>query len=177
MGGLRKDLGRVWKNFAPPKVQFLGWLAFLERVKTAELLFSWGIFHDFNGCLCHFCGDAPESVNHLFIHYRLVWSIWCRVISWWNLKWVCPISVKSLFNWWQGWKFKKVKKVLWVLAYFAVLWSIWIFRNELIFQGVTPKWYHLEDIIKYRIACWFRAFRDSRKYAFSDVLARLPSLV
>ncbi|GFS43603.1 hypothetical protein Acr_00g0086030 [Actinidia rufa] len=33
----------IWKNVAPSKVRCFGWLVYLGRVKTGELLVRWGI--------------------------------------------------------------------------------------------------------------------------------------
>ena len=38
----------IWKNLAPPKVQFFVWLVVNERVKTGELLLKRGILQ--NAC-------------------------------------------------------------------------------------------------------------------------------
>lgn len=177
VGSLRMDLLPLWKNYAPPKVQFLGWLAVLGRVKTADLLFSLGILADFNDSLCHFCGVASETVEHLFLHCGEVWAIWSKVLSWWRFCWVVPGSIKACFDWWLGWKFKKAKKVLWELSFYAVLWSIWKARNEFIFQGTAPRWEEMGDIIKHRIGYWFKAFQGSKEVSSDDILFRFPSLI
>lgn len=174
---LRIDLLPLWKNHAPPKVQFFGWLAVLGRIKTAKLLFSLGIFSDFNDSLCHFCGAASESVEHLFLHCKVVWPIWCRVLRWWKIAWVIPGTVKSLFVWWQSWKFRKIKKELWELSFFAVLWSIWKVRNDLIFRGAVPKWEDMGDIIKHRISHWFKAAHGSKNVSSNDILFSFPALI
>lgn len=176
MGNVRRELMLLWKNFAPPKAQFLGWLAVLERVKTADLLFSLGVLPDFNDCLCKFCGEAPESVNHLFLHCEVVWEVWCIALRWWGIKWVVPSSIKSLFIWWQSWRFKKTKKVLWEPISFATLWSIWKVRNDLIFRGVIPKWEEMGEIIKFRVATWFKAFQGSRVFSTNDILLETSSI-
>lgn len=176
MGNVRRELMLLWKNFAPPKAQFLGWLAVLERVKTADLLFSLGVLPVFNDCLCKFCGEAPESVNHLFLHCEVVWEVWCIALRWWGIKWVVPSSIKSLFIWWQSWRFKKTKKVLWEPISFATLWSIWKVRNDLIFRGVIPKWEEMGDTIKFRVATWFKAFQGSRVFSTNDILLETSSI-
>lgn len=178
-GGLRKDLLYMWKNVAPPKVQFLGWLAILGRVKTGDLLHHLSILSDFNDSLCHFCGEEPESVDHLFLQCGMVWEVWCEVLRWWSVEWVVPASIKSLFCWWRGWKFKKVKRVLWELSSLAVIWSVWKVRNEVIFKGVVPKWEVLGDTptIKFRLACWVKVYRGSRGVSHGDIVFRFKSLI
>lgn len=74
-----------------------------------------------------------------------------------GINWVVPKSVKDLFIWWQSWKSKKVKNVLWDLSSFAVLWSVWKIRNELIFQGVVPRSMDFGDMVKHRVAGWFQS--------------------
>lgn len=177
LGDARNEFNLIWKNCAPSKVQSLGWLALWGRVKTAELLFSLGILPEFNDCLCKFCGEVPESVDHFFVHCKMVWMVWCKVLSWWDIKWVVPASIKSLFIWWQGWKFKKVKKTLWDLFSFAVLWSIWKVRNDLTFQGVAPIWEAVGDKIKYRVATWINASHGPKDFSCNDIIFRLPSLI
>lgn len=177
LGHPRRELQLLWKNHAPPKAQFLGWLAVLERVKTSELLLSLGVLTNLNDCLCKFCGDALETANHLFLHCKFVWSVWCMVVKWWGIIWVVPSSIKSLFIWWQSWRFKKAKKVLWELVSFAIIWSIWKLRNDLIFQGVVPRWVDMGDIIKFKVANWFKAYQGSRVFSTNDILLRFPALI
>lgn len=109
-GGICKDLLFMRKNVAPPKVQFLGWLALLERAKTGVLLHNMGILPNVNDSLCHFCGDVPESVNHLFLHCGMVWKIWCEIHRWWSIYWVVPASIKSLFCWWRDGSLRRSKE-------------------------------------------------------------------
>jgi len=56
----------VWKNIAPPKVEFMLWLALLGKLNTRDLLVKKGILpHQAN--LCSFCSEQPESIDHLLL--------------------------------------------------------------------------------------------------------------
>ena len=68
--------------------------------------------------------------------------------------WVILGSINSMFEWWQGWRFKGVKKIFWELIPPAILWSIWRVRNDVLFEGKQVDWVALLDLIKWRIAFW-----------------------
>ena len=65
----------ISKNAAPPRVQFFGWLLWLGRVKSGELLITWGIIRDHGVGLCLFCGDEMESADHVLLLCSNVWRI------------------------------------------------------------------------------------------------------
>ncbi|KAL7180992.1 hypothetical protein ACSBR1_039952 [Camellia fascicularis] len=54
------------------------------------------------------------------------------------MTWVPSGLVQALLEWWQSWKYKKAKKVLWEVIPFAVLWSVWGLRNKCVFEHAQP---------------------------------------
>ena len=98
---------------SPPREQFFGWLVWLGRVKSGELLITWGIIRDHGAGLCLFCGHEMESGDHALLLCSHVWRVWSTLLKWWGLKWLCPCSVRNLLDWWQSWRFKKLKKLIW----------------------------------------------------------------
>ncbi|XP_028102574.1 uncharacterized protein LOC114301812 [Camellia sinensis] len=84
-------VGCIWKNLAPPKVQFFGWLAWKERIKTASYLQRLGVLTATSDINCIFCKDKVEDINHWWTGLKLkkkelpiwkaiplavFWSIW-----------------------------------------------------------------------------------------------------
>ncbi|GFY92399.1 hypothetical protein Acr_08g0007950 [Actinidia rufa] len=51
---------------------------------------------------------------------RKIWSI---CLKRWGIQWVSPNSIEVLMEWWQDWKFKKLKKTIWEVIPFAALWD------------------------------------------------------
>ncbi|XP_028068962.1 uncharacterized protein LOC114271546, partial [Camellia sinensis] len=68
--GLRVPAG-VWASLAPPKMQFLCWLAWRGRVKTSSFLQRIGILPPNAQIQCVFCQSAEESLEHV-----LLFALW-----------------------------------------------------------------------------------------------------
>ena len=64
---------------SPPRVQFFGWLVWLGRVKSVELLITWGIIRDHGAGLCFFCGHEMESGDRVLLLCSHVWRVWSVV--------------------------------------------------------------------------------------------------
>ncbi|CAL5385255.1 unnamed protein product [Camellia sinensis] len=103
----------VWNKSIPPKVQFLGWLAWRNRVKTGDLLKHIGVLHNSDSILCVFCNTENESASHVLLHCPFSWKVWSDLLLWWGCFWVVPRSINCLFHWWLGWNHKKLVRRLW----------------------------------------------------------------
>ncbi|XP_028053947.1 uncharacterized protein LOC114258241 [Camellia sinensis] len=104
------------------------------------------------------------------------WRIWSNVINWWGVSWMLSGSVSRLLQWWDGYSFNKKEKVIWKIIPLAVLWSIWRQRNELIFSGTHVDLERLRELIKIRIALWFRASNPSFCYSVTDIVHKLQQV-
>lgn len=63
----------IWSNFILSKVSFLLWKLWWNRAPTIDNLIHRGMIIPNRCCMCTSDG---ESVNHLFIHCKLVHTIW-----------------------------------------------------------------------------------------------------
>lgn len=93
-------------------------------------------------------------MNHLFLEYELaVWS-WHHINHWWEIDIIAKLyndfSILSLFCIVDRGIFSKV----WKITVSAILWSIWLARNESIFNGRKIKKNTFEQIIKLRSFKW-----------------------
>ncbi|XP_028071521.1 uncharacterized protein LOC114273902 [Camellia sinensis] len=89
----------VWINYLPPKVQFFGWLAWRNKVKTLVFLQQLGILDRDSSTLCTFCKSQQESIEHVLIFCPMVWRVWSELLQWWGVVWVVPRSIQGLFQW------------------------------------------------------------------------------
>nr|XP_009802473.1 PREDICTED: uncharacterized protein LOC104247998 [Nicotiana sylvestris] len=76
-----------WKNLtchnaAAPKQVFILWLVLLGKLRTKDVLLSWGISVD---SICMLCNSYPETSSHIFFECPYSRSIWQDVLSW--MKW------------------------------------------------------------------------------------------
>lgn len=65
----------IWNNFAPPKVQFFGWLARLGKVKTSSFLHRIGILTGSANLGWVFCHNEVETVEHMLLYCPFVWLL------------------------------------------------------------------------------------------------------
>ncbi|CAL5331098.1 unnamed protein product [Camellia sinensis] len=73
-----------------------------------------------------------KSDDHVLLHCPFVWLVWSHVIRWWGLVWALPGSVNDLLQWWAGVNLSKLERKIWNSILFAVLWSVWKLRNEVV---------------------------------------------
>lgn len=102
LGPVLAVAGSIWNNFAPPKVQFFRWLAWLGKVKTSSFLHRIGILDGSANLACVFCQNEIETVDHILLFCPFVWLLSSNIIRWWGL----PGSVNGLLQWWFACRMK-----------------------------------------------------------------------
>jgi len=65
----------------------------------------------------------------------------------------------------------KISKKVWSSSFFAVAWSIWLMRNEIIFHQKEFNSMTLCQNIRWRVAFWTKAWGSNIPYT-EDELAR-----
>ena len=107
---------------------------------------------DWNIDVCMFCKVETESVVHLFFSCRFFWSIWMLYGSSWDLSWVFHTEPVAFFLAWQEALPVNYGNKLWKMAFFAIIWSIWLTRNDMVFNGKVLDLRQILNIINLRIA-------------------------
>lgn len=145
----------IWKQKVPPKIELFLWQLAHQCLPTSVFLYKWGISRDI---LCKSCKRDIEDMNHIF--------------------WTCPLAIqacKLLTDWLEYHPARPNSfNLVWLFNSFntptlrgggliclsATLWSIWLARNELVFNNVQTTPSSLEYLIKYRSFCWGLANRS-----------------
>ena len=70
----------VWTHIAPPRVEFMTWLALLGKLNTREMLMKKGIIPP-EANVCTFCSSQPESIDHLLLGCSLSRNIWISLTA------------------------------------------------------------------------------------------------
>lgn len=166
----------LWKIAIPSKLQFFGWLAWQGRVKTTAFLHRIGMLPADASTLCVFCRSEVESVSHVLLHCPLVWKVWAAMLSWWDVCWATLSSIVALLQWWSGIRFKKKVLYIWKIVPLVVLWSIWKFQNEIVFNNGQANFSDLVEVVKLRVVFWAKSCVPGLQYSVHDFLFNLQQI-
>ena len=147
---------KVWMKLAPPKVEFFLWLALLEKLNTKEMLWKKGILQA-NQIGCPLCTAQSETENsdHLLVACPISWSIWCTIAEDLGQVITVPATFRHHFEEWMSRQWRNtIMRKLWCSTFFAVAWSLWLMRNEIIFQQKALNVEVLCNLIRWRVTFW-----------------------
>ncbi|XVF77054.1 hypothetical protein PTKIN_Ptkin14bG0009100 [Pterospermum kingtungense] len=157
---------------APPKVEFFCWQVFKGRLAAKECLFSRGLLN-INDLNCAFCMKERESVTHLFPHCDFSWKVWNLWCEEWDLHLCFPSMITDFFIHWQSAIPRDKGFDIWKLGFYAILWSLWMARNDWVFNGKMIEIRPLFDLCKLRVSHWAKAKWPVIKEGVIDIM-RVP---
>ena len=137
----------IWKGLAHPRAELVVWFVMIGRLKTKAWLHKMKILQA-NKLRCALCNQHDESVEHLFLECNFSWQVWCMCLRWIGLDWVIGNELKTMMeSWFEVVRFSMRKK-LWCFLFFVVIWSLWSFRNAIIFNNKYVNWDEFVIILK-----------------------------
>ncbi|XVF31954.1 hypothetical protein REPUB_Repub17cG0039700 [Reevesia pubescens] len=160
-----KDL---WSGVAPPKVEVFCWQLMFKRITVKEELAKKTVLF-WNAASCLVCSCANESVEHLFFVCYDSWKVWMYFCDLWDVYLVVHINPTIFFKAWQNFVLKGKCNRDWKLPFFAIVWSIWLMRNEVF----NKKIFYCDKVIHCinpRITEWFKARWSDSFGSNADVL-------
>ena len=161
----------VWMNIAPPRVEFMVWLALLGKLNTREMLMRKGIISQ-EANVCTFCLSQSEDIDHILLRCMLSRNIWNCLATDLGITLQASQNFRMFYDWWMSRKItNKLRRKLHILTFFTITWSLWSKRNLMIFQNQEFEHEALVNIIKWRIAMWSKAWKESFPYS-AEELAR-----
>ncbi|KAK1261940.1 putative ribonuclease H protein [Acorus gramineus] len=127
----------IWGCHVPLKVKTFMWLVYHERILTKAYLAKWSTNINL---ACGLCGETEETVEHLFLLCPIAKEAW---------RWLCLATgmdgnFASLEELWRSGRRLRVvgdRSVATKVSQSyipAVLWSIWLTRNLVVFRGCYP---------------------------------------
>jgi hypothetical protein len=147
---------KVFKDFwcspAPSKLLVFSWQFLHDRVPTKDNLILRGILPHGSDGLCVWCGTVMESSTHLFLHCRMACVVWYEIFRWLGVVIVMPPNPFYLFECLsaaaKSIKDRKGFRFIW----HTVIWSIWLARNNFIFNNVNME--PLELVEEVKVLSW-----------------------
>ncbi|XP_058726906.1 uncharacterized protein LOC131598307 [Vicia villosa] len=125
----------IWKLDAPLKVKAFGWRCFINKLPTKDSLLNKGIISNTSNMECVFCADYNESLLHSFLSCRNAGVVWREMAEWIGLPFKVGFDFKEWFIYWSSFcRSKKVKVAKVGIVWLAILWSLWLRRNDIVFN-------------------------------------------
>ncbi|GJW89447.1 RNA-directed DNA polymerase, eukaryota [Tanacetum coccineum] len=133
----KDDVPTRWIKCVPIKVNIFAWKVFLDRLPTRSNLSRRGVA--IASLSCPNCNAESEDTAHLFFSCGLAKDVMWLVCRWWNL----GLQTFNSYSDWLAW-FKSVRlgsKIKDVLegVFYVTWWSLWSFRNHLLFAAIKPR--------------------------------------
>lgn len=83
----------------------------------------------------------------------------------------------ELLIWWNDWKLKPEKNIIWDWIPVALMRTIWNARNKLIFEESQPNWEDIIELMKVRVALWVKTKLGGGDYTVDDFVFKLKSIL
>lgn len=109
---------------------------------------------------CVFCNSYPENEEHLFLSCQMIYALWSKVYGWLDIAGVQPLNIHHHFQQHRGLFKGKTRKARGMIIWIAVIWTILLQRNDIIFNDKRPDLIRMIDLIKCRSWSWFNSTVD-----------------
>jgi hypothetical protein len=153
----RRVLKGIWDSLAPLKVVIFSWKLVLQRLPTRRNLVVRGLLDGSANPGYVWCPLVVETESHLFFTCPVAVEVWTSVMAWLGLVTPAPGNAIHSFDSF-GVPFRTKTRIKGLnLIWQTVVWSIWLARNSLIFEGVKMEGHEIVDAIKHRSLQWFIA--------------------
>jgi hypothetical protein len=125
----------IWCSPAPSKVVVFSWQLLHYRLPTRSNLAHRNCLPLDVSQACVMCNGFIETVNHLFLHCNVSFSVWYAVFNWLGVVTVMPPNMFVLFDCFWGAAVGVQRRKGYLLIWHAVVWVIWKARNNIIFNN------------------------------------------
>ncbi|GKC59498.1 RNA-directed DNA polymerase, eukaryota, reverse transcriptase zinc-binding domain protein [Tanacetum coccineum] len=141
-----------WNRNVPIKVNVFLWRLALNKLPSKVNLDRIGI--DVGSTLCSICGEDVETVNHIFFSCEMAKDLWALLSKWWSLDIPICSNFSECSSWLDSLHLSSKKKLFLDEVGGTLLFSIWNFRNRLLFTVPPPKKAVLWDNIVSQSFLW-----------------------
>ncbi|GJS85472.1 RNA-directed DNA polymerase, eukaryota [Tanacetum coccineum] len=144
-----------WVKFIPIKINVFAWRVYLDRLPTRLNLNRRNI--QVLDQSCPVCKDAAEEVSHLFFSCPLAVDVHRLICRWWNLTWSPLSSYEEWLSWFKDIRLGSILKCMLEGIFYVSWWSIWNYRNNVLFAAQPPRKDIIFDDIVTRSFLWCHA--------------------
>nr|GEX99563.1 RNA-directed DNA polymerase, eukaryota [Tanacetum cinerariifolium] len=148
----KSEVATRWVKCVPIKINVFAWRVSLDRLPTRLNLIRRNI--SVLSPLCSVCSNAQEDVSHLLYNCDLASGISRLVCRWWDLTWSPLSSNSEWLSWFKYIRLPSKTKDLLEGVFYISWWSVWNFRNHLLFSAKSPRKDVIFDDIVTRSFTW-----------------------
>ncbi|GKC61495.1 RNA-directed DNA polymerase, eukaryota [Tanacetum coccineum] len=162
-----------WNKAVLKKINIMAWKVKMNNLPTRFNLSRRGL--NIESILCPICNLAAETSCHLFFKCCMVKDIYKKIESWWDINMVPASSYEEWCIWFSSLRLLSKAKLFLEGVFFITWWSIWRYRNKIIFGSSShPKSRIMDDIMASSFS-WCR-FRCNSNFSWVDWLKN-PSII
>nr|GEY50260.1 RNA-directed DNA polymerase, eukaryota [Tanacetum cinerariifolium] len=133
----KSDSHTRWVKSIPIKINIFAWKVSLDRLPTHSNLVRRGVL--VSSMSCPIGCAAQEDLGHLLFRCDMASSVSRLVCRWWNLVWIPLYSYQAWFSWFKSIRMPSHSKGVSECVFYITWWSIWNFRNHLLFASKKPR--------------------------------------
>ncbi|GKD53611.1 RNA-directed DNA polymerase, eukaryota, partial [Tanacetum coccineum] len=151
----RADIPTRWVKNIPIKVNIFAWKLALDRLPTRANLVQRNVVTESQSC--PLCDAILEDTSHLFFNCSLARDVTRLLCHWGNLGVQTFSSYAEWLVWFNSVRLASNLKVILEGVFYVTWWSLWNFRNQLLFASKKPRKVSIFDDIVLRSFCWCKA--------------------
>ncbi|GJY32108.1 RNA-directed DNA polymerase, eukaryota [Tanacetum coccineum] len=126
-----------WVSVVPIKINIFAWRLSLDKLPMRLNLSFRGI--DIPSIICPICSIAGESSSYIFFNCHVARDLLGKVARWWELELLDIHAYKDWLSWFITLRLSKRLKDILEGVFYTLWWSIWRFRNQVVFRSSRPR--------------------------------------
>ncbi|KAK5841578.1 hypothetical protein PVK06_003899 [Gossypium arboreum] len=132
----------------------------IDRIPTKDFLVKRRVHQQNIMNVCPWCEREQEKADHLFFKCNFIVGFWRRIFNWWEVGWKMVSGFEEFYSLCFNAKLHGTIKNLWLKAIAASCWSVWLARNEMVFERKVLSMDTLIFHSKMKALLWVRAAFD-----------------
>ncbi|KAK1384947.1 hypothetical protein POM88_022682 [Heracleum sosnowskyi] len=142
----------IWKLKIPPKVQIFMWKLHHGMLPVKALMQS-RMRNSLANQNCCRCPDT-ETVLHLFWQCPFAFDIWKWLFEWWGLpSFRIGSDIPTMWDFYRCFR-DRITQEVWKTTLGACVWTIWLERNQGVFNNTFASLKNISFLIIHRSAQW-----------------------
>ena len=127
------DMGTLWCNVVPKKVNVFAWRIMFDRLPTRNNLSRRGM--EIESILCPTCGVGMETLSHALFACCFAKEVWRNIYRWCNMSMLIGESFCEWWEWCDLLPTSNNRRLKMQVIGLATCWMIWRFRNSVLFDA------------------------------------------